>query len=398
VKRFSWIAAGVIAGGLYCTSLQAQSALAAALESAWERSVQSKSVAGQLGRARAMQSAAGALWAAPPSLELLHRGDPLAASAGQRESEIGLAWPLLMPGVRSARGAAAQADLETAEAGESAARLRLAGELREAVWGLQARRAELQLAQAQAQSLDGLLQDVARRVAAGDSARTDLLAAQAERAAALSSASEAAQRLAVAAAQWRLLTGLEPPQDPGEDAAPMPASHPLMRVAELGAEAAQKRLELVRATRRDAPEIMVRYRNELPAANFPAENSIGIGLRFAFGTGDRNQPREAAALAELDVARAEARRLREQIEIEIAAARLGVATAQEQLSSDTMRAVALRERASLLDRSFRAGETPVAELLRTLAGAAQADLHVARRRSELGLAGARLQQAMGALP
>ena len=53
---------------------------------------------------------------------------------------------------------------------------------------------------------------------------------------------------------------------------------------------------------------------------------------------------------------------------------------------------------SLIDKSFRAGETPLPDLLRALAAAAQADSAVARQTAALGLARARLQQTLGLLP
>ena len=96
------IASCAIAGILAQGAALAQSvALAAAVEAAWNRSVQMKSAEGQLELAAAHQSAAQSLWAAPPAVELSHRSGT-SDSAG-RESEVGLAWPLLLPGQRSAR-------------------------------------------------------------------------------------------------------------------------------------------------------------------------------------------------------------------------------------------------------------------------------------------------------
>ncbi len=392
------MAACALAGSAYCTLPSAQDNLRSALEAAWQRSVESRSAAGDLGRARAAQAAAEALWAAPPALELSHRGEPLSNVAGQRESEIGLAWPLLLPGQRDARGAAAHAELQAAEAAELAGKLRLATEVREAAWTVLARRAELRVAQTQARSLQALVEDVARRVASGDLARTDLLAAQAEHAAANALAADAQQRLESASGRWRLLTGLEPPQTLiGEEAA-VPSIHPQLRQAELATEAAQRRFDLVRATRREAPEVTVRYRHEVAASHLASERSVGFGVRIPFGTADRNQPREAAALAELDVAQARTRRLREQLDMDISIARSALAAAESQLAAEESRAALLNERAQLLQKAFDAGEAPLAELLRTVAAAAQAEAGTARQRAELGLARARLQQALGVLP
>jgi outer membrane protein TolC len=58
----------------------------------------------------------------------------------------------------------------------------------------------------------------------------------------------------------------------------------------------------------------------------------------------------------------------------------------------------LRERADLIGRSFDVGETPLPDLLRALAAAAEADAALAHHSAALGLARARLQQALGLLP
>jgi outer membrane protein, heavy metal efflux system len=104
------------------------------------------------------------------------------------------------------------------------------------------------------------------------------------------------------------------------------------------------------------------------------------------------------ALSELDVAQTHEQRLRERVDSDVAAARDAQRSAQAQLDAETERARLLRERATLIDKSFRAGETPLPDLLRALAAASEADSAVARQTAALGLARARLQQAFGLLP
>jgi outer membrane protein TolC len=123
-----------------------------------------------------------------------------------------------------------------------------------------------------------------------------------------------------------------------------------------------------------------------------------VGLRLPFGTDDRNRPLEAAALANLDIAQTHEQRLRERLESELSVAQDAERSAQAQLDAETARALLLRERATLIDKSFRAGETPLPELLRALSNAAQAESAVARQTAALGLARARLQQSFGILP
>ena len=72
--------------------------------------------------------------------------------------------------------------------------------------------------------------------------------------------------------------------------------------------------------------------------------------------------------------------------------------AEEQVRAEATRAELLRERATLIEKSFRAGEGALPELLRASAAAAQAEAALAGQRAALGLARARLNQINGRLP
>jgi len=374
-----------------------------ALEAAWQRAVQARESDAQARRARAEQTAASSLWAAPPAVELNHLNDRAHSNAGRRETEVGLVWPLWLPGQRDARAAAADAESKLADAATQAARLRVAGQVREAAWKLSAAQAEAASVAAQARYLQGIADDVQRRVQAGDLARADALAARAELLEARSAQSEADQRVQAARAQWKTLTGLEamprlqPP--PAASLSDMPTEeHPELRLAAQAVERARKRLDSVNLSRRDPPELSVKYREESPGFGEAAQRGIGIGLRIPFGTDSRNAPLQAAALGELDVAEATEQRLRERQDADLALARSALQSAAQQLDGTRDRAGLLRERAQLVDTSFKAGETSLPELLRAANAAAQADAALARQQAALGLAHAQLQQALGLLP
>ena len=374
-----------------------------ALDAAWQRAVSAREADGQRRRADAERIAASRLWAAAPTLELSHRDDRLHSNGGRRETEVGIAVPLWLPGQRSARAGAADASAAQAQAGEQVARLRLAGELRETAWQMAALQAEVNQADTQATALQQLADDVERRVRAGDLARTDSLVAQAEHLAASAAMADARQRLQAARARWTLLTGVTALPDLSGSAAPDPAvaevaQHPEWQLAGQSTELARKRLDLMRHSRRDAPELTVGVRQDMPGQGEASRGSLVVGLRLPFGTDDRNRPLEAAALSELDIAQTHEQRLRERLDSEIAAAREAHRSTQAQLDAETARARLLRERATLIDKSFRAGETTLPDLLRALAAAAHADSAVARQTAALGLARARLQQALGLLP
>jgi outer membrane protein TolC len=400
--------------------------ISAALEAAWQRAVAARESEGQRRRAGAEAVAAGSLWAAPPSLALGYRSDRLQQNTGSRETEVAVALPLWLPGQRSARASTASSAQAQALAAEQAARWRLAGEVREAAWQLAAAQAEAAQATGLATALQQLAEDVQRRVNAGDLARADLLAAQAEQLAAQAQQTETGQRLQAARAQWTLLTGLAAmpalappsaaaattagtPGTPGTEGtastAPTPVSvadalavHPELELARQTTVLARQRLALLRHSRREAPELSLGLRQEVGGRGQAAQGSVAVALRLPFGTDARNAPLEAAAASELDLAETQAQRLRERLLSEAATARQAEGSGQAQLQAETARARLLRERAGLIDASFRAGETPLPELLRALAAAAQADAAVARQSTALGLAQARLQQTLGQLP
>jgi outer membrane protein TolC len=420
-----WLCACAIAGSLAGGSVWAQPAasldglqavlqsaaaptagkvtLRVALDTAWQRAVAARESDGQRRRAEADRSVAGNFWAAPPSLEMRHRDDRLQSNDGKRETEFGVTVPLWLPGQRAAREGTADAAAAQALAAEQVARLRLAGEVREAAWQIAGSQCELDQANTQAQAMKQLADDVERRVRAGDMARADALAAQAEYLAAAALHAELRQRVQAAHARWALLTGLPSAPDltaaAAIDGAPDSAApHPELRLASQTTELARQRVELMRRSRRDPPELTLGVRQDDPGRAESSQGSLLVGLRFPFGTDDRNRPLEAAALSELDVAQTLEQRLRERLDSDIAAARDALGTAKAQLEAEIARSRLLRERAALIDKSFRAGESPLPDLLRALAAASQADSATARQTAAQGLARARLQQALGLLP
>lgn len=402
----SSVAATQVVGTAAATDIPVVS-LRTALDSAWLRAVAARESEGQRRRIEADRTAAASLWAAPPSFELSYRDDRLQSNVGKREAELGVAVPLWLPGQQTARVATVDAADAQANAAEQAARWRLAGELMDAAWQIAALQAELAQVDQQAELLQQLSADTERRVRAGDLARVDALAAQAEHLAASAVQSDARQRLQLARARWTLLTGLTAAPDvtvaPGDGsvqpAAPGTAeSHPELQLARQSSALARQRLDLLHVSRREAPELSVGLRREMPGRAEASQGSLVLGLRVPFSTSERNRPLEVAALAELDVAVTHEQRLRERLESERSGSGQALQAAVAQLLAETTRARLLRERASLFDQSFKAGETPLPDLLRSLAAAAQADSAAARQTAALGLARARLQHTLGFLP
>ncbi|MGJ7580098.1 TolC family protein [Variovorax sp. RHLX14] len=415
MKHVSWFVACALAGGTVmgiAANAIAQPAISdppgvslrEAVDTAWQRAVQSREVASQASRAQADRISASSLSSAAPAFEASHLDDRANSSAGRRESEVGIVWPLWLPGQRDARIAAADADLRLADLGADAARLRIAGAVRESAWKLASAKAEIDAFQMQQRYLRGIADDVQRRVAAGDLARADALAARAELLEAESAEREAVRQLQALQIQWRALTGLAAmpvvalPADVADLAVPMAGDHPELRVAVQAVERARKRVDVVNRSRRDPPELSVKYRQEAPGLGAGTQRGIGVGIRIPFGTDGRNAPLQAAAAGDLDIADIGEQRMRDRLDADLLTARGAVENGARQLEAIRTRAAVLRERAQLIDLSFKAGETPLPELLRAANAAAQADAAFARQQAALGLAHAQLQQASGRLP
>ncbi len=375
--------------------------LSAALDAAWQRSLSLPQTEGLRQRAQAEHGIATRLWAASPQLELSQRTDRWQRDRGARETELSLGVPLWLYGQREAQRQAAAGLLELAAAEQTAARLQLAGQLREQAWALQQLQAVWRQADANAQGMDKLAADVTRRVQAGDLADTDGMAARAEALAAAAQARQSWLALQQARQQWRLLTGqaLEANADEAPaDAAMVSDAHPLLRRAEARLTQARAQFELHRRANRGAPELRLGWRQDQAARGAEREGSVVIGLRIPLEADRRNGVQLAEAGAALSVAEIERARLREQLEAELQTARETLRTAEAQAQGTAEQARLLRERAALLQRSFQAGETALPELLRALSAAAQADASLHQSQAALGLAQAQLKQSLGLLP
>lgn len=370
-----------------------------ALNAAWSRSLEQAEALGRQRRAEADRQLADSWLAAPASVALSQR-QGRGAISDQRETELGLAAPLWRPAQRQANGLSAQAEADWAAAAERAARLRLAGQLREAAGKLHLLEAESRQTELQQQLLEQVAADVERRVKAGDLAPADGLAARAEALAAAGQQRELQQALAAQRSAWQVFTGLQQASEP--EAATTAErgldSHPELLMAEAAVQRASQRLAQIRSQRSAAPELGVGVRQERPGQGQSGQNSVTLSLRIPIGTDTHNRPQEAGALAEQDLALAQRLRVRQQLDADLLLARQALTTARAQAGAERERASLLRQRAAWLDQAFKAGETALPELLRALAAAAQAEASAARQQAALALAEARLQQAFGLIP
>ncbi len=383
----------------------AATTLAEALAQAWAR--QPDHVAAQARRdaGLATREAAQRWTPEPPTLELAHKTDRLASNEGLREIEVGVAVPLWLPGQRRLSLAQADAQGRALESRLQAARWRLAGQLRDAWWGLQLALLEQQATAERETHARQLAADVARRVQAGDLSRADQN--QAEGALALAQADTAEAAAAVVGARQALLAlGVQPtaataaaealpPEAAAEDPDPQ---HPALRELDDRAGLARQAQDLAVAQKRANPELTLLATRERGAWGEPGAHRLTVGLRVPLGSSADHRAKVLAAGAD----RIEAEQLRrleaDRLRADLAVARARVGAAEAVVAATARRADLARQTRAAVDKSFRLGETDLPSRLRIELDAFDAERQAARAHIAGALAISRLRQALGQLP
>jgi outer membrane protein TolC len=372
-----------------------------ALEQAWALGAPARSQPGRSAELDARARGATSPIAGPPVLGLSQRNDQLQRRGGLSETETEIAVPLWTPGLRDATQRQVGADRSAFEQELARARLQLAGTLREAAGQAALARIEREAALRRQTEAATLADDVARRVRAGESARVESLQAEALRQQA-GAALQAEQALADATAHWRALTGLPTVASPEESTRPAAsddlATHPALQAAEARQAAAQARLRLVDADRRDPVEVGVGLTHDRGAYGERGQYSARLLLRIPLATEQRNQPRQAAALAEAAAADAERDAVAREVTATVTAARSGLTASQRGVEAAAERARLSDEAQALIRRGYQLGESSLLERLRADNEKYEADLALARARLDGQRAESRLLQALGQLP
>lgn len=387
--------------GLLLTQPVYAVSLRAALDQAWEKSPQAQTLEAKRAESDAQGVAANSLLPGAPAIILGHRNDQLSNNAGVREWEAGIALPLWLPGQRDARQRQAKAGRVSLEADILALRLRLAGELREAIWQVRQVEAQIRLDEARAQTAKKLAEDVAKRVRAGELAKTDLNLAQNEWRTAQAAVLQNRNRLLQAQQVYATLTGTSVlPDDIAESAQSKPLSddHPLMEEARLAIEVAQAQVRVVSQSRRDNPELELSTRRERGSLNDPYASTVALALRLPLATNARNLPLTSAAQTALTRAQSEYTRARLTLEYQLQQAVQALQAADQLLDLARQQRAAAWENLDLIQKSFSLGESDLFTLLRARTAAFEAEQAHNQQEIAQALSRARLNQAQGVLP
>ncbi|QGF91738.1 transporter [Pseudomonas sp. CFSAN084952] len=384
-------------------------------ESAWQRQPEAAGEREWQQAAQARQETASRWVAGPMALEASTKTDQFNYRDGQREYEVGVAIPLWMPGERASSTRWADAETLALSSRLHAAKLRTAGQVRQAWWAWQRAHAELAAAQNRTSSAGELAQDVARRVRAGDLAQADQNQADgalssARSALAMAQAEEVTQREALLA-----LTGIEsiPPQaasakpeQPSFKAQPVSAqpfsasldNHPALLELEHKALAARRAAELVSHQKYANPELTLATTRERESYGERYRQTITVGVRIPFGTGSRHTEQLSSANAQALEAESSlaAQRTRLLSEIRTAQSHKLATSAQVQAASERQRLA--QQTLTFYQKSFALGETDMPTRLRIEQEAIEAERAALLAKVEHAAAISSLLQAQGALP
>ncbi|MDA1106776.1 MAG: TolC family protein [Proteobacteria bacterium] len=372
-----------------------------ALDKAWARNAEASTLEARRAEITAQRTAASSLFPGAPALEFSDRSDRYTDNRGQDELEAGVSVPLWLPGQQAARAEevnAAEANLNQAM---QALRLKLAGELREAIWAVTLAASQVVVAEQHLETAKKLEADVRRRVAAGDLAQTDLNLAQNGTLIVQAALLEAQTRLFQAGQSYSILVGA-PPVVAGQEEALLPPAtldeHPRLTAARSAIAYAQAQLHVANAARRDSPELTLSTRRERRDDSESYDQSIGIALRLPFATEARNRPLTASAETALTQTQAQYEQARRQLEVEIKQAEQGFQAAQQALAISATQQRLMAENAVLLQKSFDLGELSLVLLLQAKNAAFSAEQAYTQQKIALALGKARLNQAQGILP
>jgi cobalt-zinc-cadmium efflux system outer membrane protein len=394
--RLLWIAVGLAAAN----PAHGQS-LRDAVEAAWARQPAFRSQTARLEELDARRLAANALTPEPPALGLENWSDRIFQNDGFRKYSGELALPLWLPGQRARLNSSVTA--EQAQLGEAirAAKLKIAGEVREAYWQARIGENERQIAQRKAEEASVLARDTERRVRAGTLARIDLNQARGAEQLARAAGAEAQARAYRAQGALTVLTGQSMLPSDEESAASGEldvAAHPQLAAIERAASSARERLLTAQSVSRDAPELGVGMFRERPESPARFENVLTIRVRIPFATEARNRPRIAAANAELIELQAALEREQARVLAELDATRRELEAARSALGFAETRFRLAQDSQALADRAFKLGEFDLPSRLRAENDRFDAELAFTRARAEVGRAVSRLNQAYGVLP
>jgi outer membrane protein TolC len=351
---------------------------------------------------QAIRSQASSPLAGAPSLLLRHESDAVTEDDGYREWEAGVEMPIWLPGQRDRRGKVADAVAGEAEALSKLQLWRVAGEVRELLWSLFIAESEQALARQAFESAKTLENDIAKRVTAGELARTELILAQKETLAREMAMMAADADYAALLGHYRLVTGLSVlPRHIEELEANLTAvtdGHPALVAARFATDRTRAERDQVRGEKYENPLLYLGSKTERPESRDSYQTALVVQINVPLGTSGDAAPNTAKAELRLSEAVSELSSVHRELENDLIEATSEKHRASQAVELSKRRRQLAEEGLRLTRRSFELGETDVFTLLQARAQALQSEHDLRISRLERGRAIARYNQALGVVP
>lgn len=376
------------------------SQLTAAFEAACERTPEIIGLAARRPEIDARVGAADALLPGGPWTTVMHRTDALTNDRQTREYEAEFGIPLWLRGERGASLAAALTGGERLEAEIAAKRLDVAKRVRDAYWMVAEAREKLAVAERRRAAAATLSQNQRSQAQAGQAQLLDSKLAEADLKDAEGALAALRSELNQAVIAFEVITGTEAPSSFRERdiGSASPADHPRVVLRRVAIQKAEADEGLTWAVDRERPEISGFVNNTRDTFAEPVITSLGVRLKIPFSYDAINQPKRAAAAADVVAAHEELLLAEREVGGDAAQARARLEGARQQLKALDERHANLALVVQLTQDAQRAGQSNFSDLVRSRLQLFEADLARASARVAVDRARSDLSQALGLEP
>ncbi|WP_321390390.1 TolC family protein [Emcibacter sp.] len=350
---------------------------------------------------KAYRRKASSFFSDSPQISVHHQNDFLMSDQGLREWEGRLDLPIWMPGEKRAWQNRARAAGSEADAYRDRLVWEVAGEVRELLWQVKLTEAALQDNRAALETAEKLLDDVERRIKAGDLPKNSVILARQELAARRIALKGAERDYVDSAMTYQTITGLasipasveEQQQEVEDDYAVPPVTHARRQL-----EYYQAEYDSARASWSSSPTVTFGVKRERGGYDDRSIDSVSLGLAIPLGSATHSAPRRAEAAEKLAVAERQlALAMRDQkLALHEAEHELEVCLVQMEITEEHF--AMATENLRLARRAFELGESDLMDLLRVQDQYFQSSGTHSLQKLQCGLAVARHNQTKGIFP
>jgi cobalt-zinc-cadmium efflux system outer membrane protein len=376
------------------------SPLSAAFEGATERTPEIPALVARRAEIDARARSTEALLPGGPWVTVMHRTDALTHDRGTREYEAEYGVPIWLRGERGATLAAALTEGERIEAEIRARRLEVSKRVREAYWMVAEAREQVGVAERRRATAATLAKSQRERSQTGQAELIESKLADADARDAEVSLAGVRAELNQATIAFRVLTGQDPPVGFSEDDAggATPADHPRVVLRKVAIQKALADERLIWTVDRERPELGAFVNNNRDTNAEPVVTSLGVRLKIPFSYDAVNEPKRAAAAADVVAAQEELALAEREVGGEAAQARARLEGARQQLKALDARRSDLAAAEQLTQEAQRAGQVMFNDLIRARLQLYEADLARVRARVAVERARSDYNQALGLEP